>query len=141
MWTEGQGATNACGESAVNLLPLLSAIARSEHADAIGAREDSVVGLDRDCPDVGRDEAVVLLTPEIAVVAGSEHASAKVGSCNDVPVLVDGEGKDTSRCQSVIDLRPVVAVIGRTKHSIAITSGEKIAVRSSYQRVDAIPCS
>ena len=44
-------------QTIVNLLPIVTAVARSKHADPIGARENRYycVGLDCDCaPTVGR---------------------------------------------------------------------------------------
>lgn len=43
--------------------------------------------------------------------------------------------------QSRVNLAPVIAVVPRTEHLIAVAAGKKVAVRSSYQRIDAIPCN
>ncbi len=85
-------------QTVVNLLPALTAIARSKHTDPVGPGKNVIARIDRDCPDLGRYQAIIFLAPSVTIIARAENAAAEICSGKDISTRIRGEGKDKASC-------------------------------------------
>src|SRR5262249_13155005 len=118
---------------AVDWFPTFSVVLRAKDAAAeIESGKNITGGINRQRPNISRDDALVHLQPALTIVGGAKDTARtidKISARENVAARVNRQGANVKTSQPIVHFAPSHPTVHRTEDPNPIGSCEDIAVR------------